>query len=436
MLVRMAEDTLKPGNARAATPEPASADGAPSGTWVAMREPTFRSFWIYSFMAFIGGSMQNVGAGWLMVDLGGSPLQVSLIQGATSLSVVLAALPSGVLADLYDRRTIMLVALAGIMFATGLLGALSFVDALTPMLLLAITFLFGLASAGMTPAMQATVPDLVSRAELPSAIALNGMSGSAARSVGPAFAGVLIGFIGAGATLMANVLAFAGLFRVVLKWAGHPPRLRTGTASTEIPKALRGGLAFVRHDRPFRALLLQTVACFFGASAVLGLLPSFVEHRLGQHGLGSARALGAMLSCYGVGSVLGSLAVTPLSARFGRRQLMWAGTATCGACMLLLVASKAPALLGLAMLGAGCSWSLALTSVNISAQLMLPRDLLARGLSLSMMALMLSLAAGSATWGTVANLYDVEVSIGCAGLVAIAWPLGQWLRAALSRPAV
>jgi MFS family permease len=404
---------------------------APPGTWAAMREPVFRRFWIYSFLAFIGGSMQSVGAGWLMVDLGGSPLQVSLIQGGMSLSVLLAALPSGVLADLYDRRRIMLIALAGMMVSTGLIGLLALRSELTPAALLAITVLFGIASAGMTPAMQSTVPDLVPREMLPGAIALNGMSSSAARSVGPGFAGVLIGLVGAGATLLANVLAFLGIWWVVARWPGHARRARHGSVGHEVGVALRGALRFARHDRRFRALLLRTVACFFGVSAVLALLPSFVEQRFGHDGAGSARPLGALLSCYGVGSVLGSLLVAPLSERIDRDRLMGLGTAFCGGCMLLLMVGHHPVVLGLAMLGAGCSWSLSLTCMNISAQLMLPRELLARGLALSMMALMVSMACGSAVWGAVATASGVDQAFGAAGAVAIAWPLLQSALAAM-----
>jgi len=417
---------------------PASARSGPAaavvhhgGAWAAMREPIFRNFWIFSFLAFIGGSMQSVGAGWLMVDLGGSPLQVSLIQGGMSLAVLLTALPSGVLADLYDRRMIMLVALLGMMLATGLIGLLALQSALTPAALLGLTVLFGIASAGMTPAMQSTVPDLVSRPVLPSAIALNGMSSSAARSVGPGFAGLLIGVVGAGATLIANVLAFVGIWWVVARWAGHAKRDRRGTVRAEVRTALYGGLHFARHDRPFRALLLRTVACFFGVSAVLALLPSFVEHRFGHHGTGSARPLGALLSCYGVGSVLGSLIVAPLSERIERDRLMGLGAGFCGACMLLLMVAQHPVLLGLAMVGAGCSWSMALTCMNISAQLMLPRELLARGLALSMMALMVSMACGSAVWGAVATASSVERAFGLAGAVAIAWPLLQSVMTAM-----
>ncbi len=397
-----------------------------AGTWVALRNNMFLSFWVFSFIAFIGASMQTVGAGWLMVSLGGSPFQVSLIQGVMSLSVMLVGLLSGVLADLYDRRLIMLVALTGLMAATGTIGLLAFSDGLSPLNLLSITFLFGLASSGMTPAMQSTLPDLVPLNDLPSAVTLNGMSSSAARSVGPAFAGALIGTIGAGATLMLNALAFVGLWIIVARWRDHKRVAPVG--NVRIVEALSAGLQFAWRDRQFRSLLLQVLASFFGVSAVLGLLPSFVVSHYGDRQSAAAQHLGVLMSCYGIGSVLGALAVAPFTRRFNRMRLVWAATALCGVCMLLLVAANNSVMLGIAMVGAGFSWSVALTCINISAQLLLPRDLLARGLSLSMVALMVALAAGSVVWGAVATVLSVERAIGIAGTVAIVWVLIQFMR--------
>jgi MFS family permease len=342
-----------------------------------------------------------------------------------SLSVVLAALVSGALADLHDRRRIMLIALAGLMVATGTIGLLAFLGLLTPLLLLALTFVFGLASAGMTPAMQSTLPDLVPAGHLPGAVTLNGMSSSVARSVGPAFAGVLIGLAGAGATLMLNVLAFVGISIVVARWPGHVASGAAHQAPTPLLDALRAGLLFARDDPAFRSLLAQVVGCFVGVSAVLGLLPSFVEQRFGHQDGRAAQHLGALLSAYGVGSVLGSLAISTLTRRASRLHLMWAGTAVCGACMLMLAASHAVWLMALAMLGAGLAWSIALTCINISAQLILPRAMLARGLSLSMMALMLSLTVGSVLWGALATATRVDLAIGVAGATAIAWVMTQ-----------
>lgn len=247
--------------------EPASraseaAPESPPGTWTALQHRVFRLFWIFSFFAFIGASLQNVGAAWLMVDLGGSPLQVSLVQGIMSLSVVLAALPAGAVADLFDRRFIMLGSLSGLMLATAGTGALAVTGLLSPQLLLALTFLFGAASSLMTPAMQSSVPDLVSRTTLPSAVTLNGMTSSASRSVGPAFAGILISLLGAGLTLIINVLAFFGLWLVVAKLQPSSLANAPQQARPSIAAAIRGGLRFAATDNDFRRLLTRTLVLF------------------------------------------------------------------------------------------------------------------------------------------------------------------------------
>ncbi len=404
---------------------PVALVAARAGSWSPLRHAVFRSFWAFSFLAFIGGSMQNVAAGWLMVELGGSPLQVSLIQGAMSLSVVLAALPAGVLADMRDRRGLMLAALAGMMAGTGAIGLLAWLGLLTPALLLALTFAFGLATAAMTPAIQSTLPDLVPGADLPGAVALNGMSSSAARPIGPGLAGALIGWLGAGITLLLNVLAFVGLWIVIHRWRDAGRSARVPAAVPRARDALMEGLRFARTDAPFRALLLRTMLCFIGASAVLGLLPALVGQRFNDGAAGAAHYLGGLLSCYGVGSVLGSLAVPPLTRRIARAPLVWAGTALCGASMLALVGTSHVVVMGFAMLGAGLSWAVALTCVNISAQLLLPRELLARGLSISLVALMIALALGSVIWGTVATVLSVERALSLAAVVSMAVP--AWL---------
>lgn len=411
--------------------------GAPSarpsdGAWTALRHDIFRLFWAFSFVAFIGGSTHAVGASVLMVSIGGSPLQVSLVQGITNLSVVLAALPAGALADLHDRRVIMLAALVGMMAATGGVGFLALRELLTPAALLGITFLFGVSTAAMTPAMQSLLPELVPEDSIASAVTLNGISSSAARSVGPGVAGALIGLVGSGTTLMWNMLAFCGLWWVILRWRRNDSRHATGVTFRKVADSLVEGLRFARRNRPLRALLLETLACFVGVAAVLSLLPSLANERFGDGGTGAAHYLGGLLSCFGVGSVLGSLAVAPLARRFDRRRATWIGTLACGASMLVLVGSRHALGMGIAMFGAGASWSVALTCVNISAQMLLPREMLARGLSLSMMTLMFALAFGSAAWGVVATRYSVAAAITAAGLVAVAWPALRLVRAGVT----
>lgn len=411
--------------------EPASraseaAPESPPGTWTALQHRVFRLFWIFSFFAFIGASLQNVGAAWLMVDLGGSPLQVSLVQGIMSLSVVLAALPAGAVADLFDRRFIMLGSLSGLMLATAGTGALAVTGLLSPQLLLALTFLFGAASSLMTPAMQSSVPDLVSRTTLPSAVTLNGMTSSASRSVGPAFAGILISLLGAGLTLIINVLAFFGLWLVVAKLQPSSLANAPQQARPSIAAAIRGGLRFAATDNDFRRLLTRTLVCFVGVSALLGLLPSLVALRFEHVGAAGARHLGWFLSCYGAGSVLGSLNIAYVSRRFSRSRLVLIGTFVSGIAMLAIVYGESAAGMSVAMFAAGMSWAMASISINIDAQLMLPKPLLARGLSISLMALMIAMTAGSVIWGVIATRWSIPVALTCAAAVAIVTSTALW----------
>src|SRR5215470_18992540 len=87
-----------------------------------LREPLFRSLWVAAVISYTGTWMQNVGAGWLMTSLTMSPLMVSLVQAATTLPVFFVILPAGALADMVDRRRLLLVTQAWMVVAAGLLG--------------------------------------------------------------------------------------------------------------------------------------------------------------------------------------------------------------------------------------------------------------------------------------------------------------------------
>jgi len=387
------------------------------GTWTALGVPVFRSFWIFSFLAFIGASMQSVGAGWLMTQLDPSPLLVSLVQGSFTFSQFLMALPAGVIADLVDRRWVMLAALGCMMLSVALLGLVSFGGGATPAMLIALTFVFGLAAAGITPAMQATMPDLVSRELLPSALTLNGMTVSVARAVGPGIAGLLLGLWGAGPTFLLNVLAFVGLFLVTLRWQDRPPAI--SRPATGFGAALMDGLRFAASQAPVRRLVLKGACNFLAVSILLALIPAVVESRLD----GRPQTLGLLLACFGIGSVLGSFALGRIYARLSRSRVIDVANVTHGIAVLCIAVSGDVALTACAMLLAGLSWTAITTSVNIVAQMLLPASYRARGLSLNIMAMMGALTLGAATWGKLAEVYGLQVAFVAAGVMGVMMPL-------------
>src|SRR5678815_5914603 len=96
-----------------------------TSAWAPLHEPLFRSLWIAAVVSYTGTWMQNVGAGWLMTQLSDSPLMVSLVQAASAIPVFVAVLPAGALADMVDRRRLLLFTQSWMIVAALALGVLT-----------------------------------------------------------------------------------------------------------------------------------------------------------------------------------------------------------------------------------------------------------------------------------------------------------------------
>src|SRR5438552_1613602 len=140
--------------------------GQPSA-WSPLRHSLFRALWIASVVSNLGTWMEEVGEAWLMTDHTASPFLVSLLQTADSLPIFLLALPAGALADIVDRRRLLLLTQGWMCIAAGGLGILTLLGLTTPWVLLAFTCALGVGTALNVPAWQAITPELVSREELP-----------------------------------------------------------------------------------------------------------------------------------------------------------------------------------------------------------------------------------------------------------------------------
>src|SRR5215475_15430126 len=135
--------------------------------WALLRTPLFRALWIASLTSSIGTWMHEVGAAWLMTSLTLSPVMVALMQTAASLPIVLLALPAGAIADMMDRRRMLLFTQGWMLSSAAALGVLTVFGATTPWLLLVLTFVLGAGAAMNAPAWQATTPEAVPHADIP-----------------------------------------------------------------------------------------------------------------------------------------------------------------------------------------------------------------------------------------------------------------------------
>src|SRR4029077_8146622 len=173
---------------------------------------------IATIVSNVGTWMQDVGAGWLMTSLSSSPAMVALVEAADSLPVMLLAMPAGAIADIVDRRRLLIAAQVYLMAVAGLLAALTLMGVMTAWLLIGFIVALGIGSALMMPAWSAIVPELVPAHELSSAVALNSVAVNVSRAIGPAIAGALVAAIGPWLVFSLNALSYIGIIAVLWLW--------------------------------------------------------------------------------------------------------------------------------------------------------------------------------------------------------------------------
>jgi MFS family permease len=381
--------------------------------WSPLRHRLYRALWIAQLVSNVGTWMQTVGAQWLMGSLGGTPLEVALVQAAVTLPLFLVALPAGALGDIVDRRRLLLVAQALMVAAAGVLALVTFSGNASPWLLLAMTFALGLGQALTAPSWQAVVPELVEREEVPLAAALSGVNMNVSRAVGPAIGGLLVAAAGPEWTFALNALSFLGVLAVIGAWRRPPVQRVLGPE--HIGAAMRSGLAYARHAPRLRALFARAALFVAFAGALWAVLPVFVRDDLG---LGSG-GYGLLLGAVGVGAVAGAMALAHLRTAHSADRLVNAASlafaVACAACALL--GATVPAILALVL--AGAAWITVTSTLNGTAITVLPDWVRSRGLALYTLVFGGGQALGSVAWGLVMQFAGSRAALGgvAAGLV-------------------
>jgi MFS family permease len=393
---------------RRADSEPAK--GAPATAMGALREPVFRSFWVASLAANIGLWATNVAAGWLMTDLSDSSALVALVQTATYLPMFMVGLLAGALADVADRRRILLGA-QGTMAVTGLvMGSLTLSGAMTPVLLLVLTFVIGFGTALLLPAWQAVIPETVRKEAVPSAVALNAASLNVARAVGPALGGVIIAVAATGWVFVAGAWLSIGL--LVALWHWHQQRPQRSAPAERVAGAVRAGGRYIRHSPALRAVLVRTAVFTFFASALWALLPLVARAELG---LGAA-GYGGLLACLGLGAAAGAAFLPGLSQRVSLDLLVALATATVAGVHVALAYLEVLPLLAALLVVGGFAWVSVLANFTTATSTSSPAWVRARAMGIYLLTLQGGLALGSAVWGTVAQSFGRPLALTGAGL--------------------
>src|ERR1700677_4578143 len=244
---------------------------ASPGPWRPLRNSTFRILLAANLVSDIGTFMQSVGAAWLMSSLTNSPLYIALIQTATALPFFVLALPAGSLGDIFDRRKLILGTETWMLGVAVVLTVATFSGVMTPWLLLLLTFGLSIGDAVESPSWRAIFPELVSKDDLPAALALNGIEFNLARAMGPGLAGFIIAAVGVPVAFALNAFSFLGVIFVIAKWK----RL---VRPNKLPETFRGATSaavrYVRYSPGIRTLLLRAGLLVFFTSSFWALLPA------------------------------------------------------------------------------------------------------------------------------------------------------------------
>ncbi|WP_310394690.1 MFS transporter [Hymenobacter sp.] len=379
----------------------------------------FRAIWIAGLVSNVGTWMQNVAGVWLVTTLTASALLVALMQTAISLPAFLLSMPSGALADMVDRRRLLLFT-QGFMaaVATGL-GALTLAGYASALGVLGFTFLLGMGAALNAPIWQTVTTELVPRAVLPSAITLNGVSNNIARAIGPAVGGAIIAYYSAGWVFLLNGVSFLGTWAVVYCWKREAAS--TSGPAENFAGALRAGLRYVQYSPAIYGVLARTFAFSFGTAAMWGLVSVVVARKLHL----SAGHYGALLAWLGAGAVTGAFLMGRAGARLGFNQRVLLGVlALAGTNAALALVTEIYVLYAVLFL-AGIAWLMVMTSFSTTVQLNVPRWVQARVIGIYMLVFQAGMSVGSLAWGELADHFSLPIAL----LTAAGWMLASALLA-------
>ncbi|HEY6191708.1 MAG TPA: MFS transporter [Bacteroidota bacterium] len=379
-----------------------------------LSQPLFRALWIASIVSNIGTWMQEVGEGWLMTTLTTSPALVGLLETAVTLPMFLFSLPAGALADILDRRRILIFTQIWMLVAAALLGVLALTGGVTPGVLLLLSFFLSIGGAINGPAWQASIPDIVPKPELSSAIALGSVGFNLARAVGPALGGLVIAASGPWAAFILNAVSFLAVIVVLIRWRRE--HHESILPAERVMGAMRAGLRYVRFSPVLQSVLVRTGAFMIFASAMWATLPFIARHEMGL----SAFQYGMLIGSFGTGAIAGAGVLASLRTRISIDAVVRVSTLCFAALILTLAFVRSFFPVAAAMFVGGMGWMSMMSSLTTAAMLASPSWVRARSMSLYILVFMGCFAAGGALWGFAGSHFGMSstLSIAAFGLIA------------------
>lgn len=390
----------------------------------ALRHRNFRLYWSGQVVSLIGTWMQSVSQPWLVLELGGSAFQVGTVIALQFAPALFLAPIGGVLADRFDKRSILLATQVMAMVQAATLFGLTFSGSIEIWHIQALALVLGVTSAFDMPVRQSFVAEVVPRGDLLQAIALNSASFNLARVVGPAVAGITLALFGSAFNFGINTLTYSAVIGGLLLIDGSTLlRVPAPSVRPTMRQSLVEGVRYAASTPSVLWLLVLLGGMSVFAMNFQTLLPLFARFTLEL----DAGGYGALFAVMGLGSLLGSLILAFMGERRPRTRLILGGGAAFLAAEIVLGLVRMPAVAYLVVAVVGFASMLMVNTINASVQRSVPDELRGR-----VMALYVTVFAGSGPLGglfagSVAQVFGPPAGfILGASLAAIFLGLAAW----------
>jgi MFS family permease len=375
-----------------------------TSSWRALENPTFRRLWLATVVSGTFVSAHDTAATWTMNSISQSTLFLSLISTASTLPFFLFILPAGALADTVNRKKVLSTAYIWLAVCAGGLAILGWLHLLTALVILGAVFLIGTAFALNAPAFSASVPEIVSNEQLPSASVLSGLQLNISAIAGPAVGGLLLLFVGPNTVFLLNAI-FAFLVVVAIApWKPAVSKLPLESFFESMTSAIR----YVRYSRHVRIVLIRNALFSFFIAVIPALLPVVGLKKLHL----SPSNLGLLFTSMGIGSVIAATVILPWArARFSPNTLTQLAALLGSSVSVLMAFIREEPLFLLVAALAGIGWTVSAAELWVAAQRAMPGWARGRMNATVIMVSQGAMALGGILWGTIAATAGIQSSL-------------------------
>ncbi len=385
-----------------------------TSTWFALRNPVFCRLWLASVLSGTFVSAQEISGSWLMNNIGGSSFQLSLMATAASSPFFLFTPPAGVVADIANRRVVIMIALLWQAACSGFLALGAWTGVITPNLVLVCIFALGMGVAFYAPVWGAIVPDIASKDELPSAITLGGVQLNLSGLGGPLLAGLLLPLVGVPLVVSFTSLAFLVVVLAVSRW--KPSQVKSFGPPESFMQSFVMSMRYARHAHGVRIVIFRSMIFSFVIAIIPALLPVIALKEMQL----SAAQLGFLFTCLAAGSLTGAVFALPyLRARTSQNAITSVSMAILVVVLLALAFQRQLPVLMLCAFLAGVAWALSGAELWVALQRVIPGWVRGRMNSLQIMLGQGSIALGALVWGTGVTHAGLTPTLSAAAILAL-----------------